>query len=162
MKIGNIYPLFAMKRLYFKSLLLLLLITPIVISCACKHTNSRSDYIDTANSVIKEDSYAQTTKTYYYNDFFDHEYCIILSEGVAIGRPSSDPEELESLGDILRHQVYLDPLKGYYRKGSSGCEYEVIFNEDTYYICNDGYIYTSYSAAQSRNHNQGFKITHTD
>lgn len=150
------------KNNYVGILLTLLAISFAVSSCSCNRQKSRKDYIDIANQIIDEDSMVEETKTFYYTDYFGYEYYIKLSGGTATGAPANDPEEIETLGDITRHQQYLNPLKGYYNKDSSGCQYEVIFGSQTYYIGYDNYIYTSYTDARSKNHDNGFKITHVD
>lgn len=98
-------------------------------------------------------------KTIVYRDYFGDEYYFkLLPDGSARFAPTTDPGEIEKLGDIARHEQYLNPEKGYYDKGSDGCLYEVVFDGDTYYVANDGYIYTSYSAWRSKNHDSAFKI----
>lgn len=128
-------------------------------SCSCNRERSRADYIDIANKILEEDSTSDDTKTFYYNDYFGYEYYIKLLGQTAICAPANDPKEIETLGDIDRHEQYLNPLKGYYNVDSSGCKYEVIFGSETYYIGYDNYIYTSYYDARSQNHDAGFKIT---
>lgn len=133
-----------------------------VASCSGNRYKSRTDYLDLANEIVEENDEVDVTKTFYYTDFFGYEYYIKLSGGTATGAPVRDPEEIETLGDITRHQQYINPLKGYYNVGTSEYQYEVVFGEESYFIGNDGYIYTSYANARSKNHDGGFKITHID
>lgn len=124
-------------------------IVSIFIGCG-NQTNKRKG---NSNTIVSSE------KTIVYKDALGYEfYFKLLPDGSALFAPTTDPSEIEKLGDIARHEQYLNPERGYYDKGSDGCLYKVVFDGDTFYVANDGYIYTSYSAWRSKNHNSAFKI----
>lgn len=142
-----------MKAKIFGLLCLVLL----TVLCACWN-NSVSNSSQTAKPALP----IEKETTFYYEDYFGLEYFFRLyPDGTAIASPASDPQEIETLGDIGRHEAYLHPDKGYFDKGSDGCLYEVTFGGETFFIASDGYIYASYADMRSRDHLNAYRITST-
>ena len=139
-----------------KTIIGLLCLVLMTVLFACRN-NSTSNKSQTATPPPIEKE-----TTFYYEDYFGLDYFFrLFPDGTAIASPASDPQEIETLGDIDRHEAYLNPDKGYFEQGGNGCLYEVTFGGETFYIASDGYIYASYSDMRSRNHLNAYRITTT-